>query len=51
MSLSKAFNKFYKSQQVIGSEQETVRLKLVDASRITLKNSLKLLGIKAPEYM
>lgn len=51
MSLSKAFNKFYKSQQVIGSEQEKVRLKLVDASRITLKNSLKLLGIKAPEYM
>ncbi|MDO5824873.1 MAG: arginine--tRNA ligase [Methanosphaera sp.] len=51
LSLSKAFNKFYKSQQVIGSEHEKVRLKLVDASRITLKNSLKLLGIKAPEYM
>ena len=49
--LSKAFNKFYKSQQVIGSDHEKVRLKLVDASRITLKNSLKLLGIKAPEYM
>ena len=51
LSLSKAFNKFYKSQQVIGSDHEKVRLKLVDASRITLKNSLKLLGIKAPEYM
>lgn len=51
MSLSKAFNKFYKSQQVIGSEHEKLRLKLVDASRITLKNSLKLLGIKAPEFM
>ena len=50
-SLSKAFNKFYKSQQVIGSEHEEFRLKLVDASRITLKNSLKLLGIKAPEFM
>ena len=50
-SLSKAFNKFYKSQQVIGSEHESFRLKLVDASRITLKNSLKLLGIKAPEFM
>ncbi|WP_455645825.1 arginine--tRNA ligase [Methanosphaera sp.] len=51
LSLSKAFNKFYKSQQVIGSEHEDLRLKLVDASRITLKNSLKLLGIKAPEFM
>ena len=51
LSLSKAFNKFYKTQQVIGSEHEQFRLKLVDASRITLKNSLKLLGIKAPEYM
>jgi arginyl-tRNA synthetase len=50
-SLSKAFNKFYKTQQVIGSEHELFRLKLVDASRITLKNSLKLLGIKAPEFM
>lgn len=50
-SLSKVFNKFYKSQQVIGSEHEEFRLKLVDASRITLKNSLKLLGIKAPEFM
>jgi len=51
LSLSKAFNKFYKSQQVIGSEHEKLRLKLVDVSRITIKNSLKLLGIKAPEYM
>ena len=51
LSLSKAFNKFYKSKQVIGSEHEKLRLKLVDASRITLKNSLKLLGIKSPEFM
>lgn len=51
LSLSKSFNKFYKSQQVIGSEHEKLRLKLVDASRITLKNSLKLLGIKSPEFM
>ena len=51
LSLSRAFNKFYKSQQVIGSQHELVRLKLVDISRITLKNSLKLLGITAPEFM
>ena len=51
MSLSRAFNKFYKSQQVIGSEHELLRLRLVDVSRITLKNSLKLLGITAPKFM
>ena len=51
LSLSRAFNKFYKTQQVIGSEHEQLRLKLVDASKITLNNSLKLLGIKAPEFM
>lgn len=51
LSLSRAFNKFYKTQQVIGSDEEKLRLKLVDVSRITLKNSLSLLGIKAPEYM
>lgn len=51
LALSKAFNKFYKTQQVIGSEHEKLRIKMVDISRITLKNSLKLLGIKAPEYM
>lgn len=51
LKLSKAFNKFYKTQQVIGSEHEQFRIKLVDSSRITLKNSLKLLGIKAPEFM
>ncbi len=51
MELSKAFNKFYKTQQVIGSEHEKLRLKMVDASRITIKNSLNLLGIKSPEFM
>ena len=51
LALSRAFNKFYKTQQVIGSEHEKLRIKLVDVSRITLKNSLKLLGIKAPEFM
>ena len=51
LSLSRVFNKFYKTQQVIGSEHEQLRLKLVDASKITLNNSLKLLGIKAPEFM
>ena len=51
MDLSSAFNKFYKSMPVIGSEEEDLRLIIVDKSRITLRNSLKLLGIDAPESM
>jgi arginyl-tRNA synthetase len=49
--LSAAFNKFYKSEQVIGSEAEIVRLLLVDRARISIKNSLNLLGIVAPLSM
>jgi arginyl-tRNA synthetase len=51
MDLASAFNKFYKSMPVIGSEVEVLRLALVDKSRITLRNSLELLGIDAPESM
>ena len=46
-----SFNKFYKSQQVIGSELEDTRLILVDRAKITLKNSLNILGVSAPEKM
>jgi len=51
LDLASAFNKFYKSMPVIGSEEEEFRLALVDKSRITLRNSLELLGIDAPESM
>jgi arginyl-tRNA synthetase len=51
LELSGAFNKFYKSVPVIGSDNEMVRLFLVDASRITIRNSLKLLGIESPTSM
>jgi arginyl-tRNA synthetase len=51
LDLSGAFNKFYKSVQVIGSDEEQLRLLLVEKSRITIRNSLELLGIDAPEYM
>jgi len=51
MDLASAFNKFYKSMPVLGSEEEELRLALVDKSRITLRNSLELLGIDAPESM
>jgi arginyl-tRNA synthetase len=36
---------------VIGSDEEAFRLLLVDKSRITIRNSLNLLGIEAPESM
>lgn len=49
--LAGAFNKFYKSVQVIGSEDESRRLLLVDKSRITIRNCLNLLGINAPTSM
>ena len=49
--LAGAFNKFYKSVPVIGSEKEKLRLLMVDKSRITIKNSLELMGIEAPESM
>jgi len=49
--LAGAFNKFYKSEQVIGCEIESARLLLVDRARIAIKNSLKLLGVAAPVKM
>jgi arginyl-tRNA synthetase len=51
MELAGAFNRFYKSMPVIGSDKELFRLLLVDKSRITLKNCLNLLGIEAPVSM
>lgn len=51
LDLSSAFNKFYKSMPVIGSDKEVFRLRLVDKSRITIRNSLALLGIEAPNSM
>jgi arginyl-tRNA synthetase len=51
MDLASVFNKFYKSVPVIGSDEEPLRLALVDISRITIRNSLELLGIDAPQSM
>lgn len=51
LDLASAFNKFYKSMPVIGSDHEQLRLAIVDKSRITIRNSLELLGIEAPESM
>jgi len=53
-SLADKFNTFYASLPVIKAEPRELsdaRLLLVDAVRITLRNSLKLLGIEAPQRM
>ena len=49
--LTNAFNKFYKSEQVLGSDFEGARLNLVEKSKLILKNALSLLGVPAPERM
>lgn len=49
--LANSFNKFYKSEQVIGSEFEDARLILVSKAKLTLKNALDVLGVSAPEMM
>lgn len=49
--LAQAFNEFYQSNQVIGSEEETFRLSLVESFSQVLKNSLNLLGINTLEKM
>lgn len=49
--LSQIFNEFYHSSKVIGSEQESFRLALVESFRYVLKNSLNLLGIETLDKM
>jgi arginyl-tRNA synthetase len=51
LELAGVFNRFYKSTPVLGSEKEDLRLLLVDKSRITIRNSLALLGIESPVSM
>ena len=51
LEVAGAFNKFYKSVPVIGSEKEVLRLLIVDKSRITIRNCLDLLGIESPLSM
>jgi len=49
--IAQAFNVFYHKNQVIGSEQESFRLVLVDSFSQVLKNALNLLGIQVLEEM
>ena len=50
-SLAQIFNEFYHSSHVIGDENELFKLKLVEAFRIAMKNSLYLLGIEVMDEM
>ena len=52
-SLADSFHRFYENCQVIGEDKdlEAARLALVSACKITLENTLGLLGVSAPERM
>ncbi|MCK4582735.1 arginine--tRNA ligase, partial [Candidatus Bathyarchaeota archaeon] len=53
-NLADRFNSFYATQRVIDAETDGLigaRLAIVDATRITLRNALQVLGIDAPERM
>jgi arginyl-tRNA synthetase len=52
--LATSFHAFYRDARVVdpdAPERSAARLALVDAARITLANTLKLLGISAPDSM
>tara|TARA_Y100000310_G_scaffold211920_1_gene212705 strand:- start:2826 stop:4490 length:1665 start_codon:yes stop_codon:yes gene_type:complete len=49
--LAQSFNEFYHTNKVIGEKEESFRIKLVEAFRNTLKNSLHLIGIEVMEEM
>lgn len=49
--ISKLFNEFYHSSEVIGSKEEESRLEIVNSFKQVMKNSLNLLGIEILEKM
>lgn len=49
--LAQSFNRFYENSKVIGDEREQIRLRLVQAYAIILKNGLAVLGIPTPDRM
>jgi arginyl-tRNA synthetase len=53
LEIANLFHKFYEKQMVISDNQELTqaRLALLKATQITLKNTLDLLGVSAPEHM
>jgi len=50
-TLAKTFNEFYHATRVLDSTNEEFLLKIIEAFRTTLKNSLHLLGIEVMEEM
>lgn len=53
-NLADKFNRFYATQRVLGADSPELtgaRLAIVDATRITLRNALNVLGIDAPVRM
>lgn len=52
-NLARCFNEFYRESPVLRAEGElrNLRLAMVHATRITLANGLRILGIHAPEVM
>lgn len=53
IELAELFHKFYENCQVISADQKLTcaRLQLVQAAKVTLAQSLSLLGVSAPEKM
>ena len=53
MELADSFHKFYENCQVlgVGGDLGSARLSLILATKIALFNTLKLLGVSAPEKM
>lgn len=53
LDLAQAFNKFYHNSPILvdDADLKAARLALVEATRQTIENTLKLLGMKAPQKM
>ena len=49
--LAQSFSRFYENCEVIGSEQESERIKLVEAYITVMTHALSILGINIPEKM
>ena len=52
LSLAKSFNKYYANSKILADDEEkNARLSLVKSVSVVLKESLRLLGVKAPDEM
>jgi arginyl-tRNA synthetase len=45
------FHKFYDNCRIIGDEREAIRLKIIKATEVVLKDCLWLMGIESKEKM